>query len=200
MRILKNNSLLMQGKLVLISGPSGSGKGSLIAGLKTKHPEFVFPLSFTSREMRKGEKDGEVYHFISKEDFEKKIKNDEFLEWAIVHQQNFYGTLKKPILEAIQDGKIVVREVDIQGFQSIRALIPQEKLISIFILPDSLENLIERIRKRSKISDEEIERRIASAKNEIAKSEEFDYIISNSDGKLEEALRVIEMIIEKQIF
>lgn len=185
----------MTGKLFLISGPSGSGKGSLIQVLKNRHPEFIFPLSLTSREMREGETDGEVYHFVSKKDFEKKIKNKEFLEWAIVHQKNYYGTLQKPILEAIAKGQIVIREVDIQGVQAIRSIIPEDELVTVFILPDSLENLIERIQKRSKISSEEVERRIESARKEIAGKDEFDYVIYNHDGKLDEAVEEVEKII-----
>lgn len=187
------------GKLFLIMGPSGSGKGSLIAELKKKHPEFVFPISVTSREKRKGEVDGDVYHFVSKEGFEKKIENDELLEWAVVHQNNCYGTLKKPIYDAIEKGQIVIREVDVQGFEMIREIIPVEQLVSIFIMPDSIENLVERIKNRSKISDEEVRRRVESSKKEIEKSDECDYVIHNSDGKLDEAVEEVEKIIESQI-
>ncbi len=188
-----------KGKLFLILGPSGSGKGTLIEKIKSKHPEFIFPFSVTSRKMRKGEKDGNVYSFVTKENFQSKIDNGEFLEWAIVHQTNYYGTLKKPILDAIDAGKVVIREVDIQGFEMIQNIIPDDQLVSIFIMPDSVENLIERIKKRSKISDEEVERRIESSKNEIKKSDQCDYIIYNSDGKLDRAVKEVDQIIAKEI-
>jgi len=189
----------IKGKLFLILGPSGSGKGSLIQALKQKHANFVFPLSVTSRKKRVGEKEGDVYEFVSRTEFQKKIENDEFLEWAIVHQKNYYGTLKKTILEAIGSGKTVIREVDIQGFEMIREILPKDQLISIFIMPDSFKNLIARIKKRSKISDEEIERRIKSAQNEIEKAKECDYILHNSDGKLSEAVQETEGIIKSEI-
>lgn len=187
-----------KGKLFLILGPSGSGKGTLIEGLKNKHSSFVFPFSVTSREKRLGEKDGDVYSFVTKDVFEEKIENDEFLEWAIVHQKNYYGTLKKTIFDAIEDNKTVIREVDIQGFEFIREVIPKDQLVSIFIMPDSIENLVDRIKKRSKISDEEVKRRIESSRNEIDKSDECDYVIHNSDGYLEEAIQEVEKIIKKE--
>ena len=192
--------MLKQGKLFLILGPSGSGKGSLINGLKQNHPEYEFPISITSRKKRKGEKDNEVYHFVSKKEFEEKIEAGELLEWAIVHKNNYYGTLKRPILESLDKNKTVIREVDIQGFESIRKSISPEQLVSIFIEPDSTENLIERIKKRSKITVEEVKRRLESAKNEMKKSSECDYLIHNSDGKLDEAVEEVEKIIEKESF
>ena len=187
-----------KGKLFLILGPSGSGKGSLIGCLKKKHPEFVFPVSVTSREIRLGEIEGNVYHFVSKDVFEKKIEENELLEWAVVHQNNYYGTLKKPIFEAIENNQTVIREVDIQGFELIREIIPVDQLVSIFIMPDSIENLVEIIRNRSKISDEEVQRRVFSAKVEIEKSDECDYIIYNSDGHINEAVEEVEKIILKE--
>ena len=187
-----------KGKLFLILGPSGSGKGTLIEGLKNKHSNFVFPFSVTSREKRIGEKDGDVYSFVTKDVFEEKIENDEFLEWAIVHQKHYYGTLKKTIFDSIEDNKTVIREVDIQGFEFIREVIPKDQLVSIFIMPDSIENLVDRIKKRSKISNEEVKRRIESSRNEIEKSDECDYVINNSDGYLEEAIQEVEGIIKKE--
>lgn len=187
-----------QGKLFLILGPSGSGKGTLINELKQKYSEYVFPISMTSRKMREGETDGDVYHFITKKEFEKKIEKGEFLEWAVVHQDNYYGTLKKPILEGLEQGKVVIRELDIQGFESVRDILDRDQFVSIFIMPKSLENLIARITKRSKISAEEVEKRIESAKIEIKKSKECDYIIPNSDGKLAESVEAAVEIIENE--
>lgn len=185
-----------KGKLFLVLGPSGSGKGTLIQALKAKHLDFVYPISMTSRPKREGEKDGEVYHFVSQSEFEERIDRDDFLEWAIVHEKYYYGTLKKPILDGINSGNIVIREVDIQGFELIREILPQADFISVFIMPDSIENLIDRIKKRSKISDEEIERRIKSSQVEIDKSDECDYIIKNSDGQLAAAISEFEWIIQ----
>lgn len=187
------------GKLFLILGPSGSGKGTLIEALKKKYPKYIYPISVTSRERREKEKEGDVYHFVGKKEFKKMLANGDFLEWAVVHQNNYYGTLKKPILNNLKLGKVVIRELDIQGFESVRKILHRNEFISIFIKPDSIENLIARIKKRSKMSKQEIKRRIESAKNEIAKSKECDYIIHNSDGKLAEALEETVKIIEKEV-
>lgn len=191
-------SKIKTGKLFLILGPSGSGKGTLINELKRKYTQYLFPNSVTSRKIREGEKEGDVYQFVSKSEFKEKIENQEFLEWAIVHQDNYYGTLKKPILEGLKAGKIVIRELDIQGFESVRTILTKDQFVSVFIMPDSLENLIKRIKKRSKISEEEVQKRIQSAQNEIAKSTECDYIIHNSDGKLAESVAEMERIIKKE--
>ena len=99
-----------KGLLVIISGPSGAGKGTVIQHLKEDYPEFIYPISHTTREIRPGEKDGEVYHFISKAKFESGIRKGEFLEFARVHKNNYYGTLKKTIVDALKMGKVIIRE------------------------------------------------------------------------------------------
>ena len=144
----------MKGILFLISGPSGVGKGTVITALKRKYPQFVYPISQTTRAMRPGEKDGDVYHFIDQAEFKRGIEAGEFLEWAQVHQQNFYGTLKKPIFDALKAGKVIVREVDRQGFHSIAAVIPKENLETIFLKAESEQKLIERIFKRGELPKE----------------------------------------------
>lgn len=186
---------MLKGKLFIISGPSGVGKGTVIAALKKEFPNFVFPLSYTTRSMRPGEKDGEVYHFISKEEFEEGIKSDRFLEWAFIHRQNYYGTAKQPILDALEQGKMVLREVDVQGFHSIKALIPAENFVSIFLKAENEEELLERIAKRGKLSEEELARRMESARKELADAGAFDYQIVNREGAIEECLQQIKKII-----
>lgn len=184
------------GKLILVVGPSGSGKGTVISELKKRHPEYVFSISATTRAIRPGEKDGEVYDFLSREEFEAGISRGDFLEYAEVHQNNYYGTLKKPILDAISVGKIVVREVDIQGFESIRSLIPREQLISIFLVVNDLNELKMRILNRGKLPEEEIERRMESARREIAKSGECDYRIDSPHGQIPKIVDEVEKIIQ----
>ncbi|PIS04126.1 guanylate kinase, partial [Candidatus Peregrinibacteria bacterium CG10_big_fil_rev_8_21_14_0_10_44_7] len=105
----------MKGKLFLILGSSGSGKGTVLAGLRDRHPEFVFPKSCTTRKPRENKTGEEVYHFVSKDEFKKMIDEGDFLEWAQVHGEHYYGTMKQPIMDALNAGHIVVREVDVQG-------------------------------------------------------------------------------------
>ncbi len=187
------------GRLVLIVGPSGSGKGTVIKELQKKYSGFVFPVSYTTREPRKGEKDGEVYHFIPRKKFEAMIENDEFLEYAIVHSNNYYGTSKEHILEPLRKGAVVVREVDIQGFHSIKELVPDENLVSIFMAVLDEEDLKGRILRRGELSDDELKRRMDSAKKEIAQSGDCDYQVENKWGKIEECVSSVEKIILAEI-
>jgi len=166
----------------------------VIAALKRDFPQFVYPISHTTRMMRPGEKDGEVYHFISKENFEKGIKQNEFLEWAQVHRDNYYGTLKKPIIDALEAGKIVVREVDVQGFHSIKAVIPKENLVTIFLKAESMEKLLERIARRGKLPQEEIQLRMESAQKELKDADLFDYQIWSLEGKVDQCVADVEKI------
>lgn len=155
-------------------------------------------MSCTTRLPRPNERDGEVYHFLSKEEFQKKIEAGEFLEWAVVHHDNSYGTLKKPILDALADGKIVIREVDIQGVESIKKLLPSDQVVSIFITAPSWENLKQRILGRSKISQEELEQREKSFALEMAFSRECDFVVMSEEGKIKEYCRQVEDILRKK--
>ena len=185
----------LKGKLILISGPSGVGKGTVIHMLKDKFPDFVFPISGVTRKMRKGEKNGVVYEFMSKEEFEKGIEDGIFLEWALVHGKNYYGTLKKPILDALVEGKIVIREVDIQGVHSIIDILPKKNLVTIFLKPKDKDDLIRRIVKRGKLPADEIERRMESASKELEGSNRFDYQVFNLDGMIDDCFNEVVDII-----
>ncbi len=184
-----------KGKLVLISGPSGVGKGTVISALKKQYPQFVYPISETTRQIRPGEKDGEVYHFISKEEFLQAKEAGDFLEVATVHQDNYYGTLKKPIMDALEAGLVVVREVDMQGFLSIKAVIPAENLVSIFLEAENIEELLRRIARRGRLPEEEISRRMESARKELALAPMYDYRVKSLENQIDTCVADVEKII-----
>lgn len=187
------------GILVLIMGPSGVGKGTIIGQIKQRHPDYVFPLSATTRPMRRGEKNGDVYHFWSKERFEEGIANDEFLEWAIVHKDYRYGTLKQPILEALEQGKVVIREIDVQGFFSIREKMDKNQFISVFISPPSFDTLRKHILKRGKMEQETLMKRFESAEKELQVAKECDYDVVNEEGNVAKAVEEVERIIKGRL-
>ena len=189
----------MKGKLFLLVGPSGSGKSSVLTELKKIHPEYTYPLSATTREIREGEKEGEIYHFYTKEQFKAGIEAEEFLEWAIVHQDNYYGLIKKPILEGLAKGETIVREVDIQGFDSIRKEIPKENLVTLFITAGSKEELIERIINRAKISEDELAKRKESMHKEFNRLRDCDYMVENKNGELAGTVEKVAQIIKSEI-
>lgn len=186
------------GKLVLVIGPSGVGKSVILSALRTRHPELHFPKSATTRVRREGEGD-DLYHFLSDAEFDEKLAHDAFLEWANVHVSARYGTLIEEIIPYIEEGKTVVREVDVQGFESIRKhplFTGQYPLLSIFIAPESEQQLIDHIRSRAPISDEELSRRMESMRKEMAYAEKCDVIVTNAEGKLEEAIKKVEEALE----
>ena len=195
----------LTGKLFIISGPSGVGKGTVIAALKSHFPQFVFPISCTTRVMRPGEKDGETYHFISEERFAQSVAAGEFLETAVVHGKDSYGTLKRSIVDALKDGKVVIREVDLAGFLQIKkqtSVIPSENLFSIFLEPSNPEKfqqqLTEQINMRGKLSDEEMERRMKSAMNEMAHAGEYNVRVPSYERQVEKLVNDVEKVIRDE--
>ncbi len=188
----------MKGKLFIIVGPSGSGKSSVLHKLKELKSEYIYPLSATTRSMREGEKEGDIYHFLSKKEFKKGIEKDKFLEWAIVHQDNYYGLIKGPIMQGLEDGKTIVREVDIQGFDSIREKIDKENLVTIFITVPNKGELIDRIVNRAAISEDELEKRKESMHREFNRARDCDYMVENIEGKLDETAKRVMEIIEEE--
>lgn len=189
-----------QGKLVLIIGPSGVGKSVILQRLRATHPEIHFPRSATTRERRPGESD-DLYRFVSDEQFDELLKNAKLLEWAVVHSGARYGTLMEEILPPIEEGKTVLREVDVQGFDSIRGNPlfagehPPYRLQSIFILPESKEQLIAHITKRAPIAEDELKRRVESMEKELAYADLCTARVRNPEGKLTETLKEVERLI-----
>lgn len=182
------------GKLVLIVGTSGSGKGVLLKRAKQLHPEIVFPVSCTTREMRPGEVDGETYYFVSKEEFDRRIEAGELLEWA-PYGGHLYGTLKSEILPALEEGRLVLREVEVQGARHIRELLPSENLVIIYVYAGPWDDLERRIVGRAPMSDAELESRRLRYEDEQSFKAEATYVVENFDGKLQEADEAFESII-----
>ncbi|MEX6626516.1 guanylate kinase [Tenacibaculum salmonis] len=182
-----------KGKLFVFSAPSGSGKTTIVRHLLQQEKlSLAFSISAASREPRGFEVDGEDYYFISKDDFKNKIEADEFLEWEEVYTDNFYGTLKTEIERIWGLNKHVVFDIDVIGGLRIKSKFPEETL-SIFVQPPSIEELKNRLNKRSTESEEKINMRIAKASVELAKATEFDKIIKND--KLEVALEEAENLV-----
>ncbi len=167
-----------KGGIFIISGPSGSGKDTLLKELFKKRPDIKFSISSVTREMREGEKEGEKYNFISRSEFENLIKNDLMLEYN-VYVGNYYGTPKKPVLKAAENGDDIIIEVDVNGAANIRAKLPQA--VSIFIMPPSFEELERRLSGRGTETKEIIAERMNSALSEIDRATEYDYIVVNDD-------------------
>ncbi len=188
-------SSTFSGVLFLIVGPSGVGKGTAITLLKDRHPEWVFPVSATTRSPRPSEVEGETYHFFSMEDFNNKIQEEKFIEWAWVHEKHKYGMLRSEIFPPLSEGRVVLREVDIQGFLEAQDKVPPENLCSIFLLPPAQEDLVRRIKSRAPISDEELERRLQSMEKEMSYANECHYRIQTVEGNFEYPADEIENIV-----
>jgi len=179
--LIKTKEVLMSGSLYIVSAPSGAGKTSLVSKLIEQDSRIVVSISTTTREMRSGEQDGVNYHFSSVEEFNEKIAQGDFLEHAKVFD-NFYGTSKSAVEAQLAAGKDVILEIDWQGAQQVRELMPQA--ISIFILPPSREELRKRLTNRGTDSAEIIERRMQDAVSEMSHYAEFDYIVINNNFEI----------------
>jgi guanylate kinase len=169
----------LKGAILIISGPSGSGKSSLLKKLFEEFDDLYFSISTTTREMRDGEVEGEDYYFISKEQFKDDINNGNFLEWAKVHD-NYYGTSLKPIIKALKDGKLVIFDIDVQGQKIVKEKF-SNLMTSVFLTTPSMQVLKQRLVNRGTDSPEIIEKRLKNALNEITCIYEFDYLLINDD-------------------
>ncbi len=167
----------MSGSLYIISAPSGAGKTSLVSQLIGLDSSIAVSVSCTTRPMRPGEVDGVNYHFLTVEEFETKIQEGDFLEYAKVFD-NYYGTSRSSVKAQLNAGKDVILEIDWQGAQQVRRLMPQ--VTSIFILPPSMNELHRRLKARGTDDDDVIERRMKDAINEMSHYKEFDYLVINN--------------------
>lgn len=179
--------------IIIVSAPSGSGKTTLINQLVEEIPGIKRSISYTSREPREGERDQEDYVFIPKEEFEKKIEENEFLEWE-ENFGNYYGTSKVQFQEAMDSSQDIVLSIDVKGARKLRERFPES--ISVFIMPPSAEELAARLQRRSTDEKEQVSIRLKEAEREMASSDEYDYLIVNEN--LEKAVKELKGIIETE--
>lgn len=169
---------MSNGKVFIISGPSGSGKDTVLKEVFKKRTDIYFSISSITRDMREGEVEGEKYHFISRAEFEQGLENNAFLEYN-KYLDNYYGTPKAPIDENVTKGLDVIIEVDVNGAASIREKMPEA--ISVFVMPPSFEVLKKRLSGRGTETKAQIDGRMKAALDEIARAVEYDYIVVNDD-------------------
>lgn len=182
-----------QPRVFVLSGPSGVGKDSLIERLREYEPGTHFTVTATTRPQRSNEIDGTHYHFFTMEDFEYRVANGEFLESAMVYG-NRYGVLKAPVASALAAGRDVVVKIDVKGAATIRELIPDS--ISIFLAPESMDSLKDRLRYRKTESDEVIARRFEEAGRELLRANEFDYVVFNETHGMLKAVQDVRAILQ----
>lgn len=163
----------------VISGPSAVGKGTVCARLRELHPEPYYSVSMTTRPPRPGEVDGESYHFVDFDEFRRLIAAGELLEWAIVHGTNYYGTPRRPVLDAVADGRPVVLEIDLQGARQVKQNLPSARLV--FLTPPSWDELVSRLRGRGTEDEETQRRRLETARLELEAQQEADFVVENVD-------------------
>ena len=174
-------------KLIVITGPSGVGKGSLVKQLLERHEEIWLSVSATTRMPREGEIDGEHYFFLDRDRFEELVRNDGFIEWA-EFAGNCYGTPSKYVKKKISSGRPVLLEIELEGARQVRKTFPEA--LRIFLAPPSIEELERRIRGRGTDSEDAIQRRLLRAKDELQAKGEFDAVVINDD--LQQALVELE--------
>lgn len=184
----------MKGKLIIFSAPSGAGKTTIVRYLLEQDFNLAFSVSATSREPRPNEEHGKDYYFISKEEFQQKISNGEFLEWEEVYKGIFYGTLKSEVERIRNEGKNVIFDVDVVGGLNIKKFYGDDAL-AVFVQPPSVAELRKRLVNRSTEPEEKIAMRIAKAEHEMSFAPQFDVVIVN--GKLEEALKEAEKVVSR---
>lgn len=182
---------MRKGLLIVISGPAGTGKGTVVGRLLEKNPNIKLSISKTTRKPRPGEREGVNYFFVSREQFEEEIKNERFLEYA-EYNNNYYGTPKDFVFEALGKGFDVILEIETQGALKIKKAFSDAVLI--FLLPPSIEELYRRLVKRGTESEDEIRARLEIAKNEIKLVQEYDYCVINDN--VDDAAEKIQKIIE----
>lgn len=184
---------MSEGILVIFSGPSGSGKGTVLKEFLAKRDDARVSVSMTTRQPREGDIDGVHYYFVTREYFEKKIADNKMLEYA-EYNHNMYGTPKDPVDDMLREGKIVILEIEVQGAEKIRKLYPDA--VSIFLMPPSMSVLEERLRGRNSEDEETINHRLVIAREEIRRAGEYNYIVVNDT--VDNASAVMDTIINAE--
>ena len=164
-------------RLTVLAGPTAVGKGSVTAWLREHHPEIWISVSVTTRTRRPGEIDGVHYHFVTDEAFDRLVAQDELLEWAVVHQHARYGTPRGPVLETLAAHRPALLEIDLQGARQVRERMPEARFV--FLAPPSWEELVRRLVGRGTEDEAERERRLTTARAELAAEREFDVTVVN---------------------
>ena len=188
-------ALKRRGVMLVLASPPGGGKTTITRELMRTDSQTVVSVSATTRAKRPGEIEGTHYYFVSREKFQQMVDNGEMLEHALVYNKNYYGTPKAPVEKALSEGRDVLFDIDWQGNRKLTE-IAKNDVVSIFILPPSWDELARRLPARAQDSEEEIERRLGMAQDEIAHYREFQYVIVNN--ALEESMRIVRGILESE--
>ncbi|MCD6169989.1 MAG: guanylate kinase [Candidatus Latescibacteria bacterium] len=179
--------------IVVVSSPSGTGRTTIIERVLREDSRLRYSTSVTTRPQRPGEKEGKDYFFVSEKEFKQRIERGEFVEWAEVHGF-MYATPRAPLVETVQQGGVIILDIDIQGAMQVKEKFPH--CVTIFVAPPSLESLEQRLRNRGTDSEELIKRKLQDALREMAKIPEYDYLIVNED--LDTAVRQLQAILEAE--
>ena len=169
----------MTSRLTVLAGPTAVGKGSLAERVRTSWPQVWMSVSATTRPPRPGEREGVHYHFVDEAEFDRLVAGGEMLEWAVVHGRHRYGTPRPPVERALAEGRPALLEIDLQGARQVRAAMPEA--LFVFLAPPSWEELVRRLVGRGTEDEQERERRLATARVELAAESEFDVTVVNDD-------------------
>jgi guanylate kinase len=184
------------GFLFIISGPSGVGKDTLLKALRGPMPDMHFVTTATTRPRSSSETDGVDYFFVSRERFEQMIRDGALLEYSIVHGTDYYGVPKEQVRQALARGQDVIMRIDVQGCAKIRRDHPQA--VAIFLVAESMEELKQRILQRKRETDVDLQTRLETAKTEMARIDEFDYVVANCAGRQDDAVASVVAIIRAE--
>ena len=178
--------------LVVVSGPSGVGKDAILARMKQAGFPFHYVVTSTTRPKRPGEEDGTDYYFLSEDEFQRRIKGNQFLEWAKVYD-NYYGVLRQEVKEALDQGQDVIVKVDVQGASTIKRILPDA--VSIFVMPPSIQELVNRLKQRKTETDVELDVRLNKVREELESLPLFDYVVLSHKDEVDLAVSQITAIV-----